>query len=79
MSRILCWILHAHRSGLGRLRRDNCAPRSKISCPKAQHRQRRVSAIEAGLRSPMGESVRETMARWIVDEVVPVDGLVPEA
>lgn len=39
----------------------------------------KVSAIEAGLRSPMGESVRETMARWIVDEVVPVDRLVPEA
>src|SRR5690348_3386995 len=39
----------------------------------------KVSAIEAGLRSPMGQSVRETMARWIVDEVVPVNRLVPEA
>ena len=39
----------------------------------------RVSAIEAGLRSPAGESVREAMARWIVDEIVPVEGLVPES
>ena len=39
----------------------------------------KVRAIEAALRSPMGQSVRETMARWIVDEIVPVDALVPEA
>jgi ubiquinone biosynthesis protein len=39
----------------------------------------KISAIEAGLRSPMGQSLRETMARWIVDEIVPVDRLVPEA
>src|SRR6476646_5497714 len=39
----------------------------------------RVSAIEIGLRSPAGQSVRDAMARWIVDEIVPVDALVPEA
>lgn len=39
----------------------------------------RISAIEAGLRSPAGQSLREAMARWIVDEIVPVDSLVPEA
>jgi ubiquinone biosynthesis protein len=39
----------------------------------------KISAIEAGLRSPVGQSVRETMARWIVDEIVPVSELVPEA
>ena len=39
----------------------------------------RVSAIEAGLHSPLGQSLREAMARWIVDEIVPVDSLVPEA
>ena len=39
----------------------------------------RVSAIEGGLRSPAGQSLREAMARWIVDEIVPVDVLVPEA
>lgn len=37
----------------------------------------RVSAIESGLRSPAGQSLRETMARWIVDEIVPVESLVP--
>jgi ubiquinone biosynthesis protein len=39
----------------------------------------RISAIEAGLCSPVGQSLRDTMARWIVDEVVPVERLVPEA
>ena len=38
----------------------------------------RISAIEAGLRSPAGQSVRDAMARWIVDQVVPVSELVPE-
>src|ERR1700757_4953621 len=39
----------------------------------------RISAIETGLRSPMGQSLRDAMARWIVDEIVPVEALVPEA
>jgi len=39
----------------------------------------KISAIEAGLRSPAGESLRDAMARWIVDEIVPVTALVPEA
>lgn len=34
--------------------------------------------IEEGLKTPACESVREAMARWIVDEIVPVDVLVPE-
>jgi len=39
----------------------------------------RVRAIETGLQSPMGQSLRQAMARWIVDEIVPVERLVPEA
>src|ERR1700757_4525475 len=39
----------------------------------------KISVIEAGLRSPAGQSVRDAMARWVVDEIVPVDALVPEA
>jgi len=39
----------------------------------------RISAIEAGLQSPAGQSVRDAMARWIVDEIVPTEALVPEA
>src|SRR5579864_7287675 len=38
----------------------------------------KVSTIEAGLQSPAGQSVRDAMARWIVDEIVPVSELVPE-
>src|SRR6202162_4010459 len=39
----------------------------------------KISVIEAGLGSPAGQSVRDAMARWVVDEIVPVDALVPEA
>ena len=39
----------------------------------------RVTAIEAALRSDVGQSLRESMAGWIVDEVVPVESLVPES
>jgi ubiquinone biosynthesis protein len=35
--------------------------------------------IEEALQSPAAPSVRDAMARWIVDEIVPVDALVPEA
>ena len=38
-----------------------------------------VSAIEAILNSPAGQSLREAMARWIVDEIVPVKRLVPQS
>lgn len=41
--------------------------------------EEKITAIEAGLRSPAGQSLRHAMARWIVDEIVPVDALVPEA
>ncbi|MFZ0804433.1 MAG: AarF/UbiB family protein, partial [Terriglobales bacterium] len=33
----------------------------------------------AALRSPAGQAMRDTMARWIVDEIVPVERLVPQA
>lgn len=39
----------------------------------------KISAIEAGLQSPAGQSVRDAMARWIVDDIVPVNALVPDA
>ncbi len=47
--------------------------------PKGATATERISAIEAGLRSPAGQAMRETMAQWIVDEVVPVKWLVPQA
>ena len=47
--------------------------------PKGATAAEQVRAIETGLRSPVGQAMRETMARWIVDSVVPVDHLVPKA
>jgi ubiquinone biosynthesis protein len=47
--------------------------------PKGGTRAERVSAIEAVLRGLSGQSMRETMAEWIVDGIVPVSRLVPEA
>src|SRR6516162_7254570 len=41
--------------------------------------EERIGAIEAALRSPIGQSLRQAMARWIVDEIVPVQSLVPES
>src|SRR6202142_3927544 len=47
--------------------------------PKGATSAEQVRAIEAGLNSALGQSMRETMARWIVDSVVPVTRLVPKA
>jgi ubiquinone biosynthesis protein len=47
--------------------------------PKSGTTAERTKAIEAALLSPVGQSMRETMARWIVDETVPVPRLVPAA
>src|SRR5271166_6492394 len=47
--------------------------------PKNATGAEQVRAVEAGLRSPAGEAMRDTMARWIVDSIVPVARLVPQA
>jgi ubiquinone biosynthesis protein len=47
--------------------------------PKGGSRAERISTIAAGLRSLAGQSLRDAMAEWIVDEIVPVRRLVPEA
>jgi ubiquinone biosynthesis protein len=47
--------------------------------PKGATAAEQVRSIEAGLRSPAGQAMRDTMARWIVDEIVPVERLVPQA
>jgi ubiquinone biosynthesis protein len=47
--------------------------------PKGASAAEQTRAIEAALRSPAGEAMRDTMARWIVDEIVPVGSLVPQA
>src|ERR1022692_3703691 len=47
--------------------------------PKGATAAEQTRAIEVGLRSPAGRAMRDTMARWIVDEIVPVERLVPQA
>ena len=47
--------------------------------PKGATAAEQIRAIETALRSPAGQAMRDTMARWIVDEVVPVERLVPQA
>jgi len=47
--------------------------------PKNGTRAERISAIATKLRSPIGQPLRDAMARWIVDAIVPVERLVPES
>jgi ubiquinone biosynthesis protein len=47
--------------------------------PKDASAADKVAIVESALRSPVGQSLRDAMARWIVDGIVPVDRLVPEA
>ncbi len=47
--------------------------------PKGGTRTAKIGAIESALGSGMGRSLRDAMAAWIVDGIVPVSRLVPEA
>jgi ubiquinone biosynthesis protein len=47
--------------------------------PKGATAAEQTRAIEIGLRSPAGQALRDAMARWIVDSIVPVERLVPQA
>jgi ubiquinone biosynthesis protein len=47
--------------------------------PKNGTRPEQIAAIESALRSLAGHALREAMAEWIVDGIVPVSRLVPEA
>jgi ubiquinone biosynthesis protein len=47
--------------------------------PKTGTHAERVAAIETVLRGLAGQSMRNAMAEWIVDGIVPVSRLVPEA
>ena len=65
-------------AGFGQLAPDQLRAALYNFLPKGSTAER-VGAIEAALRSPVGQSLREAMARWIVDEIVPVESLVPES
>ena len=47
--------------------------------PKQSLFAEKTAAIEAALLSPMGQSLRGAMAHWIVNQLVPVEKLVPSA
>jgi ubiquinone biosynthesis protein len=47
--------------------------------PKEATFAEKAAAVEAALLSPMGQSLRGAMAHWIVDQLVPVERLVPAA
>ena len=65
-------------ASFGQLAPEQLRSRLADFLPKNATSAERVSAIETGLRSPAGQSLREAMAQWIVDGIVPVDALVPE-
>jgi ubiquinone biosynthesis protein len=65
--------------GLRRLAPEQLRAALANFLPKGAPAAEQSRAIEAGLRSPAGEALRDAMARWIVDEIVPVERLVPQA
>ena len=46
--------------------------------PESATAAEKVSAIESALGSPLGQILRGELGRWIVEQVVPVESLVPE-
>ncbi len=65
--------------GLRRLAPEQLRAALADFLPKGATAAEQTRAIEAGLRSPVGEAMRDSMARWIVDAIVPVERLVPQA
>lgn len=64
-------------ASLGRLATEQVRSTLVDLLPSNGTRAERISAIEAVLRSPTGRSLRDEMARWIVEVLVPVEKLVP--
>ncbi|HKU28219.1 MAG TPA: hypothetical protein VJQ54_22315, partial [Candidatus Sulfotelmatobacter sp.] len=70
--------LSAIATGFSQLPPDQLRATLTSFLPEGATREEKICAIENGLRSPSGESIRDALARWIVDEIVPVDKLVPK-
>lgn len=66
-------------AGLRQLPPDQLRTALANFLPQGATAAERISAIQRVLQSPAGESMRDAMARWIVDSIVPVDRLVPAA
>jgi ubiquinone biosynthesis protein len=66
-------------AGLRLLTPDQLRTALENLLPQSATPTEKIRIIEDALRSPSAQSVRDAMARWIVDEIVPVHALVPEA
>jgi ubiquinone biosynthesis protein len=66
-------------AGLGQLAPAQLRATLESYLPKTASRAEKIMAIESGLRSPLGSAIRDAMAKWIVDDIVPVERLVPKA
>ncbi len=66
-------------AGLGQLAPQQLRDSLATFMPAGASQDEKVAAIKAGLESPLGTSLREAMARWIVDEIVPVNQIVPDS
>jgi ubiquinone biosynthesis protein len=47
--------------------------------PQGASTGEKIVAVEEALLGPIGQSLRGAMARWIVDEIVPIERLVPDS
>ena len=54
-------------------------PLLETMLPPQATQEQKVTTIESALNSPVAQSLRETIARWIVEEIVPAERLVPES
>ena len=70
--------LSAIATGFSQLPPDQLRATLTSFLPEGATREEKICAIENGLCSPSGESIRDALARWIVDEIVPVEKLVPK-
>ena len=66
-------------AGMSNFNPSEIRSRLQSFLPPTASPKEKTAAIEATLRSPVGISLRDSMARWIVDEIVPVERLVPKA
>ena len=66
-------------AGFGQLSPDQLRGVLENFLPADATAAEKTSAIQNALESMGGQALREAMARWIVDELVPLDSLVPAA
>ena len=66
-------------AGLGQVTPESLRSILKNFFPKDATAEQKIRTIEAALNSPGGKAIRETMALWIVDDIIPVNSLVPES